>query len=349
MNKLNEPVAIIGAKRTPVGKFGGGLASFAATELGSIAAKAAIIQSGIDSREISLSVFGQVLQAGCGQNPARQVALGAGLQESSIAFTLNMVCGGGLKAIHTASQSNRAGEHYYAIAGGMESMSRAPYYSQKSRWGVGYGNMFLEDGMLVDGLTDAYSKKHMGEAAEWVAEKYKISRSAMDEYALKSHKKSLSSRDALNQEISQVETKKKTIKEDEGPRDTSIEKLESLKAVFKKDGSVTAGNSSSINDGGAAVIPASQKTVEEKGLNPLCWIRDSIDGGVKPEQVLMSPISVFGKMKLKLGLNVSDFDVIEINEAFSCQMVVLQPELKIKENKLNPLGGAVALGHPIGC
>jgi len=349
MNKLNQPVAIIGAKRTPVGRFGGGLASLSATELGSIAAKAAIAQSGINEKEVSLSVFGQVLQAGCGQNPARQVALGAGLQETSIAFTLNMVCGSGLKAIHTAAQSIRAGEHDCAIAGGMESMSKAPYYSQKSRWGIGYGNMFLEDGMLVDGLTDAYSKKHMGEAAEWVAEKYKISRSAMDEYALNSHKKSLSSRSKLNHEIVQIETKGKMVKEDEGPRNTSIEKLESLKTVFKKDGSVTAGNSSSINDGGAAVVLASRKTVEERGLNPLCWIRNSIDGGVNPEQVLMSPISVFKKMKLKFGLNVSDFDIIEINEAFACQMVALERELKINKNQLNPLGGAVALGHPIGC
>lgn len=349
IHKLNEPVAIIGAKRTPVGKFGGGLASLAATELGSIAAKAAIKQSGVALKDISLSIFGQVLQAGCGQNPARQVALGAGLQESSIAFTLNMVCGSGLKAIHTAAQSIRGGEHDFAVAGGIESMSRSPYYSKKSRWGVGYGNMSLEDGMLVDGLTDAYSKKHMGEAAEWVAETYKISRSAMDEYALNSHKKSLSSRKKLGREIIHVHTKKKSINEDEGPRDTSIEKLESLKAVFKRDGSVTAGNSSSINDGGAAVVLASKKTVEERGLKPLCWIRDSVDGGVKPEQVLMSPISVFKKMKLTFGLSVKDFDVIEINEAFSCQMVALQRELKINQNQLNPLGGAVALGHPIGC
>lgn len=346
---LAEPVAIVGAKRTPMGKFGGGLAPFSAVELGTIASRGAIKQSKTGVQNISLAVFGQVLQAGAGQNPARQVALGCGMNKNSSAFTVNMVCGSGLKAIHLAAQAIRSGEHDLVLAGGMESMSNSPYYSKKSRWGIGYGNMFLEDGMLADGLTDAYSKKHMGEAAEWVAEQYKISRVDMDKYAYKSHLKSISQERFLKSEIVSVSTSKGPLGRDEGPRKTSPEKLGSLKPVFKKGGSVTAGNSSSINDGGAAVVLASQQAVRKEGLSPLCWIRDGVDGGVAPDEVLMSPLSVFQNLKKEVGLGVGDFDIIEINEAFACQMVALTRELNIEKEKLNPLGGAVSLGHPIGC
>jgi len=347
--KLAEPVAIIGAKRTPVGRFGGSLASFSAVDLGIIASKNAIKQSGIKHRDVSFAVFGQVLQAGAGQNPARQVALGAGMLESSSAFTINMVCGSGLKAIHLAAQSVRGGEHDFVLAGGMESMSNAPYYSRKSRWGTGYGNMFLEDGMLADGLTDAYSKKHMGEAAEWVSEEYQVSRKDMDEYACNSHLKSTSQAKILGCEIAGVSTPKGVLDCDEGPRETSLEKLASLKPVFKKGGKVTAGNSSSINDGGAAVVLASRSAVEERNLNPLCWIRNGVDGGVPPQEVLMSPLAVFRSLQTNLGLSVGDFERIEINEAFACQMVALERELCLEPEKLNRLGGAVSLGHPIGC
>ena len=355
MNKLNEPVAIIGAKRTPVGKFGGGLASFAATELGSIAAKAAIIQSGIDSREISLSVFGQVLQAGCGQNPARQVALGAGLQESSIAFTLNMVCGSGLKAIHTAAQSIRAGEHDYAIAGGMESMSRAPYYSQKSRWGVGYGNMFLEDGMLVDGLTDAYSKKHMGEAAEWVAEKYKISRDEQDNFSLNSQKKTEKaySENKFQDELIKLQIedgdKKFIFEKDEHPRENlSIDDLKKLKTVFKENGTVTPGNSSGINDGAAALVLMSREQAEKKSLEPLVKIVSWATCGVEPSLMGLGPIPSIQEALSKANWKIDEVDLFEINEAFAAQSIAVIEELKIPEQKVNVNGGAIALGHPIG-
>jgi len=347
--KLAEPVAIIGAKRTPVGRFGGGLASFSAVELGVTASKNAIEQSGLRLQDLSFAVFGQVLQAGAGQNPARQVALGAGMLENSSAFTVNMVCGSGLKAIHLAAQSVRNGEHDFVLAGGIESMSNTPHYSKKSRWGTGYGNMFLEDGMLADGLTDAYSKKHMGEAAEWVAEKYKVSREDMDQYAYDSHLKSTSQTETLGHEIASVSTPEGILDRDEGPRKTSLEKLSSLRPVFKKGGKVTAGNSSSINDGGAAVVLASHSAVKERGLTPLCWIRDGVDGGVSPNEVLMSPLAVFQNLKTSLGLDVSDFDTVEINEAFACQMVALKRELHLDTEKLNPLGGAISLGHPIGC
>lgn len=356
--KLAEPVAVVGAKRTPVGRFGGGLASLSAVDLGVTASKSAITQSGINIQDISFAVFGQVLQAGAGQNPARQVALGAGMLESTGAFTVNMVCGSGLKAIHLAAQSIRGGEHDFVLAGGMESMSNAPYYSRKSRWGTGYGNMFLEDGMLADGLTDAYSKKHMGEAAEWVAEEYKVSRKDMDQYACDSHLKSTSQTKILGSEIVGMATggmkqvgsaPEGILSFDEGPRETSLEKLASLKPVFKKEGKVTAGNSSSINDGGAAVVLASRSAVKERNLNPLCWIRDGVDGGVPPQEVLMSPLAVFQNLKTNLGLGIGDFEIIEINEAFACQMVALERELHLDRKKLNPLGGAVSLGHPIGC
>tara|TARA_B100000029_G_C17595050_1_gene963813 strand:- start:1244 stop:2416 length:1173 start_codon:yes stop_codon:yes gene_type:complete len=348
MNNI-EPVAVVGAKRTPVGRFGGALASFSAVSLGEIAAKEAVKQSKVPIESISLSVFGQVLQAGSGQNPARQVALGSGMNQSSSAFTVNMVCGSGLKAVYLASNAIRFGGHQIVLAGGVESMSNAPYYCKKTRWGIGYGNMFLEDGMLADGLTDAYSKKHMGEAAEWVAEKYKISRKNMDEYAYSSHVKAIEKKNSLKSEITPITIGSKVLDCDEGPRETSVEKLSSLKPVFKKGGSVTAGNSSSINDGGAAVVLASKKAVKEMGLKPLCWIREGVDGGVAPKEVLMSPLSVFENLKNTTNFTVKDFGIIEINEAFACQMVALQRKLEVDEGKLNPLGGAVSLGHPIGC
>ena len=344
-----QRVAVIGAKRTALGRFGKGLSKLSATALGSLAAKAAISHANLGGTLPTLAVMGQVLQAGCGQNPARQAALGAGLPPSSIAYTVNMVCGSGLKAVHLAAQAIREGGHDLALAGGMESMSNAPYYSSRTRWGATYGDISLEDGMLRDGLIDAYSGDHMGISAEWVATTYGVSRGAMDAFAATSHQRALAARPSLADEIVPVEVGKGTLDHDENPRATDAASLSLLKPVFMADGAITAGNASSPNDGASALILASESWVKSHRATPLAWIHEGVDAGVPPKEVLMSPLAVFGVLKTLHGLSPSDFSLLEINEAFAVQMVALTDRLDLNPVALNPRGGAIALGHPIGC
>lgn len=345
---MTAPVAILAARRTPVGRFGKGLSRLSATALGTAAAAAALEDAGA-AAAASLSVFGQVLQAGCGQNPARQVALGAGLAPTASAYTVNMVCGSGLKAVHLAAQAIREGAHDLALAGGMESMSNAPYLSPKSRWGATYGDIPLVDSMLRDGLTDAGSGEHMGLAAERVAAAHSVSRAEMDAYAEESHRRALAAREGFAAEIAPVAVGKEVVAADENPRATTAGALAALRPVFAQEGTVTAGNSSALNDGAAAVVLASGAWVEERGATPLAWLGEGADGGVAPEDVLMSPVEVFATLTRRHGKGPGDYDILEINEAFAVQMVALTKALSLDPAKLNPRGGAVALGHPIGC
>jgi len=351
-----KEVVILSGVRTPSGKFGGSLSEFPATDLGGMVVKEAVRRAGVPAEDISLVVMGNVLQAGVGQNPARQAALKAGLSPSLSAYTVNMVCGSGLKAVNLAAQAILLGEAEVAVAGGMESMSNAPFIVDKARWGSRLGHAKLVDVMLRDGLEDAYTGVHMGETAENVAEKYGVSREEMDAYAYRSQMRAAAAtrEGRFKEEILpiRVQTKDgvKIIQQDEGIReDTTMEKLTQLVPAFRKGGKVTAGNSSTINDGAAAVVIASSEYAERKGVRPMAKIVAMAEGGVEPEWVLMAPLSALENMRRRHGFGIADFDLIEINEAFAAQMVAIQKVLKIPDEKLNVNGGGIALGHPIGC
>lgn len=342
--------------RTPSGRFGGALKGYRATELGALVIKEAIRRAGISPRDIESVAMGNVLQAGQGQNPARQAAIGAGIPPEASAFTVNMVCGSGLKAINLIAQLIALGELEVGVAGGMESMSQAPYLLKKARWGSRLGHAELEDVILRDGLEDAYSGWHMGLTAELVAEKYNVSRQEMDEYAMQSHQKAWTATQsgAFKEEILPIEVREdkvaKTLDADETIRpDTTMEALAKLKPAFKEGGRVTAGNSPGLNDGAAALVLASGDFARARGLTPLARLVETAEGGVEPQWVLMAPAAAYENLRKKTGWTWDDFDLIEINEAFSAQMVALIKTLEIPRDKLNVRGGAVALGHPIGC
>lgn len=354
---MNVPIVILAGARTPVGKFGGSLAGFSATDLGGFAVKEAVRRSGLQPEEIPLCIMGNVLQAGVGQNPARQAALKAGLSPSSSAFTVNMVCGSGLKAVNLAAQAIVLGEADCAVAGGMESMTNAPFILDKARWGSRLGHAKLIDIMLHDGLEDAYTHLHMGQAAEAVTQKYNVSREAMDRFAVRSHHLAAAAQSAgkFTDEVVPVEVKTdgktSVFTADETIRaDSSVEKLAALKPAFVKEGgAVTAGNASQINDAGAAVVLASKSFAESRGLKWMAEIVATAEGGVEPQWVLMAPEMALKNLEKKHGIGVKHLDLIEINEAFATQIVALQNLFAIPEEKLNANGGAIALGHPIGC
>lgn len=327
-----------------------------ATELGAIVVQEAVKRSGLAPEEIQTVVMGNVLQAGQGQNPARQAALGAGIAPETTAFTLNMVCGSGLKAINLLAQMIALQEVDVGVAGGMESMSQAPYLVRAARWGSRMGHAELEDVILRDGLEDAYSGWHMGQTAELVADKYGVSREEMDEYAYQSHQKAWSATQsgAFKDEIVPIQVKDgktvKVVNTDETIRpDTTLEVLARLKPAFKEGGKVTAGNAPGLNDGAAALVLASADFASRRGLKPLARLVEIAEGGTEPQWVLMAPVIAYENLRKKTGWSWSDFDLIEINEAFSAQMVALIKTLGIPPEKLNVRGGAVALGHPIGC
>ncbi len=351
-----EEVLILGGVRLPSGKFGGALSGFKVTELGAMVIQEALRRTGVEPEQVNFVAMGNVLQAGVGQNPARQAALGAGLPPRVPAFTVNMVCGSGLKAVNLAAQMLRAGAGEVAVAGGMECMSRVPYYAPDARWGKRLGHTDLVDGILADGLEDAYSGWHMGYTAELVAEKYGVTREEMDRYALQSHQKAARAWDqgAFQAEVLPVEiTDKKKgkwiLQEDETiRRDTSMEKLARLKPAFKEGGLVTAGNSPGINDGAAAVVLCTARFAEAHGLKAMARWVEAAEGGVEPQWVLMAPAEAYRNMEKKTGYRWEDYDFIEINEAFAAQMVALIRKLEIPEERLNVHGGAIALGHPIG-
>jgi acetyl-CoA C-acetyltransferase len=354
----NDDVVIVSAVRTPVGRFQGALSELSAPQLGSIVVREAVKRAAIDSALVDECIMGNVVQAGLGQNPARQAALNGGLVPGVAAMTINKVCGSGLKAVALAAQAIETGNSSVVVAGGMESMSNAPYLLPNARKGYRLGNGQLVDAMIHDGLWDAYNDYHMGNTGENVAAKYHITREEQDEYALNSHRKALAAMKEcrFKSQIVPVElpSKKKgagpvIVDRDEGPReDTTIEALRSLKPAFKKDGTVTAGNAPGVNDGAAAVIVTSAARAKELGLQPMARIVAQATSGVDPAWVMMAPVDAIRKIWQKTGWNASDVDLYEINEAFSVAAIAVTRELGLDLNRVNVNGGAVALGHPIG-
>jgi len=352
---MTDAVILSGA-RTPVGKFLGAFKDLSAIDLGVVAARAAIERAGIDHNSIEDVIMGNVIQAGNGQNPARQVALRSGLPNTVSALTINKVCGSGLQAVMLASQSIRLGEIHAALAGGMESMTGAPYLLDRARQGYRMGNAEIIDSMVHDGLWCAFDDWHMGCTGEVVAEKYEISRAEQDEYALASHSKAVAAikegrfdREIVPVEIPQKKGPPLLVRTDEGPReDISPEALARLKPAFKDDGTVTAGNSSSINDGAAALVIASGEFAKGQGKIPLARIVAHATSGVEPKMVMMAPVTAIQKVLDLSGWRLKDVDLIEINEAFAVQAVAIRREMGVDPARLNVNGGAVALGHPIG-
>lgn len=353
---MGQPV-LVSACRTPLGKFQGGLSSLRAPQLGSLVVREAIERAGVAPDDIDEVLMGTVLQAGQGQNPARQAALGGGCPNTVAAFTVNKVCGSGLKSVMLAAQAIKAGDMRCAVAGGMESMSNAPYMLPQARGGQRLGHGQLVDSLVADGLWDVYSDQHMGNTAELVAKEYGVAREDQDAWALRSHKHAVAAQEGgkFDREIVSVEIRGRKgethmFERDEGPRaDTALEKLGKLRPAFQKDGSVTAGNASTINDGASALVVADEDWALERGLKPRARITGYATGGLAPEWVLMAPEVAFQKLCSLTGLGLGSFDLVEINEAFSSQMVALVRKLELDESKVNVHGGGVSLGHPIGC
>lgn len=352
---LKESV-ILSAARTAIGKFQGALKSFSAPQLGSIAIRAAVERAGLDASEIDEAIMGCVLSAGLGQNPARHAALHAGIPNTVSAFTINKVCGSGLKSVMTASQSIAVGDNEIVVAGGMESMTNAPYLLTKAREGYRLGNGEVIDAMVHDGLWCAFDKWHMGETGEVVAETYQISRGRQDEYALESQRRAVAAIESgrFRDEICAVEIPQRkgpplVFDIDEGPRaDSTLESLAALKPAFRSNGTVTAGNASTINDGAAALIVTSMDFALDRKKTPLARIAGQASAGVEPRMVMMAPLGAVKKVAAKVGWNLKDVDLFELNEAFSSQSVALIEQLEIDPARVNVNGGAVALGHPIG-
>lgn len=350
-----EPVIVSGA-RIPTGRFQGGLATMRAPELGAIVVREVVKRAGVADEQIDEVIMGNVLQAGVGQNPARQAALKAGLPDTVAAMTVNKVCGSGLKSAMIASSEIMAGQADLIVAGGMESMSRAPYMLDRARNGYRLGHGQLIDLMVHDGLWEVYNDYHMGVAAEFIADKFGVSREAQDEYAVNSHKKAVAAMKAgkFDAEIVPVEVPQRKgdpviVAKDEGPReDTTLEALAKLRPAFKKDGKVTAGNAPSVNDGAAAVIVASREKAQALGLKPMARILGYTTAGTAPEMLFYAPVVAVRKLMDKLSMDLNEFDLCEFNEAFSAQALVDGQELGVDWSKVNVNGGAVALGHPIG-
>ncbi|MCK6459814.1 MAG: acetyl-CoA C-acetyltransferase [Planctomycetes bacterium] len=351
-----KQAVIVGAARTAIGKFLGGLSPFAAPELGAVAVKAALARAGVASKDVDEVILGNVLQAGVGQNPARQAALKAGFPPAIAAFTVNKVCGSGLKAVALAAQAIRAGDGTCYVAGGMESMTNAPYLLRKARQGVRLGHDELTDVMVADGLWDVYENYHMGNTAELVAREHGVTRKHQDEFATMSHRKAAAAAAAgkFDREIVPVEIPQRkgppvVVKQDEGVRtDTTPDTLGKLKPAFAADGSVTAGNASQISDGAAAVVVMEEGRAKSLGLKPLARITGYATGGVEPKWVMMAPIEAVKKLNAIRGTTVDDYDLVELNEAFSSQACAVTTKLKLDPERVNVHGGAVALGHPIG-
>ena len=348
---------IVSAVRTPIGRFMGAFASLRASELGAIAIREAVARAGIKPDAVDEVIMGHVLQAGCGQNPARQAARAAGIPDSVGSFTVNKVCGSGLKAVMLAAQAIRAGDAEVIVAGGQESMSRAPYLLPEAREGVRLGHGKLIDAMIWDGLWDVYNDYHMGMTAEKVADKYSIGREAQDEFAVGSHRKAAAAASSgkfkdeiVAVKVAQPKGDPVTVTADEGPRaDSDLGKLAKLKAAFKKEGgTVTAGNASTINDGAAALVVMSEKRAQQLGAKVLARIRGYATGGMAPEWVMMAPVEAVKNLNWKIGTKADTFDLVELNEAFAVQAIAVTKECGFDPARVNVNGGAVALGHPIG-
>ncbi len=347
---------IVSAVRSPIGRFLGGLKDLTAPELGSRVIGAAISRAGLEVGAVEEAIMGHVIQAGVGQNPARQAALKAGMRVSSGATTVNVVCGSGMKAVMMAASGIRAGDFSIAVAGGMESMSNAPYLMFGAREGFKAGHQELKDANMLDGLWCASEHWRMGDAAELTAKEKGFSRLEQDEFALFSHQKAEAAiaSGRFEAEIVPIEVsgKKGTaiISQDEAPRsDSSLESLSKLRPAFQKDGTVTAGNAPGINDGAAALVVMSEDVAKAHGLKPLAEIVGYATSGLEPKWFTMSPVPATQKLLEKVGMNISDIDLFEYNEAFAVQALAVMQALKLDPNKVNVHGGAVALGHPIGC
>jgi len=350
-----QRAVIVAASRTPTGKFLGSLESVSAVDLGATTLRETLRRSGLDAGLIEEVVMGQVVQAGSGQNPARQAALKAGLTHEVGALTINKVCGSGLKAVILAAQSIRAGDQHAVLAGGMESMSNAPHLLPGARKGYRLGHAQVLDANTHDGLWCSINDEGMGLTGERVAEKYAITREEQDAYATQSHRRAIAAQQdgRFTDEIVPVTVKGRkgdtVVDTDEGPRaDTSEETLGRLKPAFKKDGSVTAGNAPGLNDGAASLMVVSADFAQAHGLTPIAEIIDYATGGLAPEWVMMTPVPATQKLLNKLGWQAGDVDLWELNEAFSVQSLAVARELGLDPNRVNVNGGAVALGHPIG-
>ncbi|HEX3186512.1 MAG TPA: acetyl-CoA C-acetyltransferase [Pyrinomonadaceae bacterium] len=355
MSELNEAV-IISAARTPVGKFLGSLKGFTAPELGAIAVRESVKRAGIKPEEVDEVIMGCVIQAGLGQNPARQAALRGGLSPSVAAVTVNKVCGSGLKAVMMAAQAVKLGDSEMVVAGGMESMSNAPYLMTKAREGYRLGNGELVDSMINDGLWCAFENYHMGCTGELVADEYSVGRSEQDEFAASSHRKAAAAIKAgkFKDEIVAVEIPQRKgpaiiFDTDETVReDTTPEVLGKLKPAFKKEGTVTAGNAPGVNDGASAVVVTSLRRAQELGVEPMGRIVAQAVFGVEPKYVMMAPVEAVRKLFKKTGWSASEVDLVELNEAFSVAALAVTRELGLDPERVNVNGGAVALGHAIG-
>ncbi|PUU91392.1 acetyl-CoA C-acetyltransferase [Halanaerobium sp.] len=351
-----KKVVIVEALRTPIGKFGGKLKNISAVDLGAKVIKAVLEKTKIPKEEINEVIFGNVLQAGLGQNPARQAAIKAGIPEEVPAVTINKVCGSGLKTVNLAAQAIKAGDGDIYVVGGMESMSQAPYVNQKNRWGAKMGNFKMVDTMINDGLFCAFNEYHMGITAENVAEKWNLSREAQDEFSAISQQRAEKAMEEgrfqdeiVPVEIPQRRGENEIFSKDEGPRQgVTKESLANLSPVFKKDGTVTAGNASGINDGAAALIVMSKEKAEKLGLEILAEIVSYASAGVDPKIMGTGPIPATRKALSKINLGIDDLDLIEANEAFASQSLAVIEELNLNTDIVNVNGGSIALGHPIG-
>jgi acetyl-CoA C-acetyltransferase len=350
-----KEVVIVSAVRTPIGSFNGSLAGIGATKLGAIVIEEAVKRAGIEKKDVNEVIMGQVLPCGYGQNPARQASYQAGMPWEVECLTINKVCGSSLKAIMLAAQAIKLGDAEIVVAGGMESMTRAPYYMDNARFGYRMGPGKIEDHMIHDGLWDVINDFHMGMANEIISEKYNVTREDQDRYAEQSYRRTMESitsgkfkEEIIPIEITKPKVGKVLFSEDECPRETTYEILSKMKPVFKKDGSTTAGNASLISDGAAAVVVMSREKAEALGCKVMATIGAQAAAGDEAQYVLVTPMRAIPKVLKKEGISLEDVDLIEVNEAFSGSSVAVAKELGIDNEKYNVNGGCVALGHPIG-
>ena len=353
---MSREVYIVSAVRTPIGSFGGALKSLSATQLGAISIKGAIDKINLDKNQIDEVIFGSVIQAGLGQAPARQAAKFAGLPDHVICTTINKVCASGMKSIALAAQAIQLGEVDVVIAGGMESMSNVPFYNQQQRWGQKYGDIILQDGLAKDGLVDVYDQVAMGNFADLCANEYHISRADQDAFAMASYQKSQTAiqNGLFNEEIVPVSILQKKgdpilVTKDEEPYNVKFDKIPDLQPAFSKDGTVTAANASTMNDGAAALILVSGEKLKQLGLTPIAKVRSFADAEQDPKWFTTTPAKALPKALVKAALKMEEVDFFEFNEAFSVVGIVNAQLLNIPANKLNVHGGAVSLGHPLGC
>ncbi|HEY5610381.1 MAG TPA: thiolase family protein [Thermoanaerobaculia bacterium] len=356
MSKLDQNIYIVAPLRTPIGKFGGGLSSLTAADLGVHVAKATLARSGIDPAAVDEAIFGNARQAGVGPNVARQIAMRSGLRQETPAYTVNQACGSGLRAMMNAADQIRLGQASVVLAGGTESMSNTPYMLPRARWGYRMGDAEIVDGMYRDGFMCPIAEELMGATAETLADRYRIARNEQDEYAVESQRRTKRAYDNewFRDEIAPISIDGKkgatVIDRDEHPRfDATVEGMAKLAAVFRKDGTVHAGNSSGITDGAASMIVASEASVERHALKPIARLIGYAQAGVDPKIMGIGPVPATRRLFDEVGMTMADIDLVELNEAFAAQVLACGRDLGMDRDRLNVHGGAIALGHPIGC